>query len=188
MDKKRKAVKYLLRFVILLFISFIFGAKLYRWNSETLVGDAMPMPFGYGVSVVLSGSMEPALSVNDLVVVKKSESYNVGDIVVYQDKKSLIIHRIIETDENTIITKGDANNVPDGKSDISAVKGKLAFRVSGLGIVFMFFKQPLGAFLLIIAAVAVFELPYIKDRKKENDEEEKLKEEIKKIKSELEKL
>ena len=44
------------------------GINVYLWNASSLAGNAMPMPFGFGMAVVLSGSMEPVLSVNDLLL------------------------------------------------------------------------------------------------------------------------
>ena len=93
--KKRTGAARILLFVI---ISLIIGLSVYRWNAERLAGNAMPMPFGFGMSVVLSGSMEPELSVNDLIIIAESDSYETGDTVVYQSQGDLIIHKIIETD------------------------------------------------------------------------------------------
>ena len=94
-------------------VSLFIGLKLYSWNAENLVGNAMPMPFGYGISVVLSGSMEPELSANDLVIVRAQGSYNEGDIVVYQDRHSLVIHRIVSMGEDEVITRTDSTQYKD---------------------------------------------------------------------------
>ena len=70
MSRMKKSIKSIGRFFLLFIISLMIGLRMYYWNSSSLVGNSMPMPFGYGASVVLSGSMEPALSVNDVVIVK----------------------------------------------------------------------------------------------------------------------
>ncbi len=174
----------ILRILILAFISLIIGHRLYIWNAETLVGNAMPMPFGTGIAVVLSGSMEPELSVDDLVIVRAADTYNKGDVVVYQDGNGLVIHRIIDSDDNSYTTKGDANNVPDPPVKKEMIKGRMTARISSAGAVVRFIKTPAGFFLMIAAAVLLFEIPYLSERKKALAQQEKIKEEIRKLKEE----
>ena len=85
----------------------------------------MPMPSGFGAAVILSGSMEPELSIDDLIIVKKSDNYDVGDIVVYQRNYELIVHRIVEINGNNVITKGDANNIEDDPISKKQIIGKV---------------------------------------------------------------
>ncbi|MCH5321311.1 MAG: signal peptidase I [Eubacterium sp.] len=182
-DKKRK-LKSIGRVILLLVISLIIGIRLYSFNAQTLAGNAMPMPFGYGVSVVLSGSMEPTLSVNDLVIVNEQSDYEVDDIVVYQDGNMLVIHRIISTDEDEVITKGDANNVADEPISASDIKGKAIAHIPFVGALVRFLKTPVGFILIIAAAILLLELPNLRERKKAMEEQEKIKEEIKRLKGE----
>ena len=182
MSKTKSALKKAGRIFLLSVIGLIIGISLYSWNARTFVGNPMPMPFGWGVSVVLSGSMEPELSVNDIVFVKEQDSYETGDVVVYQDEGSLVIHRIISISENEVITQGDANNTADPPVSISKVKGKAVASLPLAGAVAQFLKTPVGFILVIIAAIALFELPYLKQRKKADDELEKIKEEIRRLK------
>lgn len=172
------------RIILLSIIGLIIGINLYSWNASTLVGNAMPMPFGWGASVVLSGSMEPALSVNDLVIVREQSEYNKDDIVVYQDGSMLVIHRIISIDGDKVITQGDANNTADKPIEMSAIKGKQVASVPLVGALTNFLKTPTGFILVIIAAIALFEVPYLKERKRANEEQEKIKEEIRRLKEE----
>ena len=87
--------------------------NLYLLNEKTLRGNALPMPFGFGTAMVLSGSMEPAIYVDDLILVAQRETYGVGDVVVYQSGDSLVVHRIIAMEDGLVTTQGDANNTPD---------------------------------------------------------------------------
>lgn len=183
MNKKNKTIGTLSRNVLLFIISLFIGIALYLWNAETLVGNAMPMPFGFGISAVLSGSMEPEYSVDDLVIVKKSDNYEIGDVVVYQSDNTLIMHRIISIDGNEIITKGDANNIEDSPIKREYIKGKASGKIPEFGAVLMLLKTPAGFLILLAAAIILFELPYYKERRKAIDEQEKIKEEIRKIKN-----
>ena len=110
--KKTKILAFCRRIVLAL-AAVIIGVRVYAWNAENLVGNRMPMPFGYGAAVVLSGSMEPVLSVNDVIIAQKTEDYAVGDMIVYQDGGSVVVHRVVTLDEETVQTRGDANNVAD---------------------------------------------------------------------------
>lgn len=172
----------ILRTVLLIFISLVIGFSVYSWNAANLVGNKMPMPLGVGMSVVLSGSMEPTLSVNDLVIIKESDSYEQGDIVIYQSGGILVIHRIIETDGDTVITKGDANNISDEPIEKSAIKGKLIASVPFVGLILRKIKSFAGVVVMLAAAVILLELSWRKEKQKDSDELEKIKEEIRNLK------
>ena len=184
MSETKRKLKRIGRMILLAVISLIIGIRLYNWNAQTLAGNAMPMPFGVGISVVLSGSMEPTLSVNDLVIVHEQSDYAVDDIVVYQDENMLVIHKIVSVNGDEIITKGDANNVEDAPISASDIKGKAVFHIPFVGALIRFLKTPVGFILIITAAIMLFELPHLQERKKAAEEQEKIKEEIKRLKGE----
>ncbi len=151
-----KAGRIVLRAVLILVISLTLGLTVYTWNAKRMMHNELPMPFGVGASVVLTGSMEPTLRVNDLVVVRRADEYNVGDIVVFQQGNQLIIHRIIEKndEEAKITTKGDANNIDDGQIPVSAVKGKYSFRVPFVGLIVKGLKTVPG--IIIVLGLSAF--------------------------------
>lgn len=70
------------------------------------------------LSVVVSGSMEPAISRGDVAILYNSEKpLEVGEVVAFRvvDDGPTILHRIIAINEtdHTILTKGDNNWVSD---------------------------------------------------------------------------
>ncbi|WP_294754963.1 signal peptidase I [uncultured Ruminococcus sp.] len=172
------------RIILFVVISIIIGLKLYSWNARTLIGNKMPMPFGYGFSVVLSGSMEPELKVNDLVIIKKQKSYQSDDIIVYQDDDLLVIHRLIEINGENAITKGDANEVNDPEISTAQIKGKMVMHIHFIGCIVQFIKSTIGTFLVLLGAVIMFELPYVREKRKTISEQERIKEEIRRLKNE----
>ena len=174
----------ILRILLLIICGAILGVNVYSFNANRLVGNRMPMPFGCGAAVVLSGSMEPALSKDDLIIVRKSNNLAVNDIVVFQDGNSLIVHRIIETDGKTVTTKGDANNASDQPVSISDIKGKVVFSIPFVGKIVNLIKTPVGILLVIIAAIALIEIPHIKEKRKHNADRQKIIEEIERLKQE----
>jgi hypothetical protein len=78
-----------------------------------------------------TGSMKPLLDqgANGLRVVPKSEEdIHIGDIITFENKYGLIVHRVIDKgtdDEGTyFITKGDNTNLMDGKIRFSDIRYK----------------------------------------------------------------
>ena len=176
--KKNKGFRGVLRVLLLAIVAAIAGVSLFSWNAARLAGNALPMPFGYGVAVVLSGSMEPELSVDDLVIIRETDSFRERDVVVYQSGSSLVIHRIIDFEGDTVITQGDANNAPDEPVPITAIKGKLIFSVPLVGAVTRVVQNPIGVICILLLALLFLELSYEKEKKKDEVDLEKLKKEI----------
>jgi signal peptidase len=105
----------------------------------------------YPMASITSESMWPALKKGDLVLIKgikdKSE-IKVGDIVVYHNPKGFTIHRVIKLNKDTLITKGDANNVSDPPVRYQEIIGKtLSFgkkliRIPLLGNISILINKP----------------------------------------------
>lgn len=188
MSKPRKKSKGIFRGILRVFlfavISLVIGCNLYTWNAKRVVGNALPMPLGYGVAVVLSGSMEPVLYIDDLVVIKATQDIDRGDIVIYQSGSSLVIHRVLSIDGETVVTKGDANNTEDDPINISDVKGKLVHTVRGAGTVTKVMRSPFVIVLILLLAIVLIELGYSKEKKEDNDDLDTLREEIRKLREE----
>lgn len=69
---------------------------------------------GFPLETVLTGSMEPAIGTEDLLLIDTySRKPEPGDIVVFEQAGRRIIHRVTERTETGYRTKGDANPDPD---------------------------------------------------------------------------
>ncbi len=180
--KMNKTLKTILRFVLLIICGAVFGMNIYLANANKLVGNKMPMPFGYGAAVVLSGSMEPTYSVDDLIIVKEQADYVLDDIVVYQDGGILVVHRIVDIDEEQVITKGDANNTTDEPIEVSVIKGKVLFAVPSVGPLVEFLKSPIGTIIVVALAILLVEIPRRREQKQDDEERQKIIDEIRKLK------
>ena len=185
MNKKR--LKMILRIVALSLVGIFLGFNIYMWNAQSLTGNAMPMPFGFGAAIVLSGSMEPTLSVDDLIFVKEQESYAVDDVVVFQNGGILVVHRIIEMKEDgLVITQGDANNAPDEEMEISRIKGVVIGHIPNAGGIVRLIKSPIVSIGLLAVAVFLLERSYRKEKEKGENEMDAIKAEIRRLKAEAE--
>lgn len=183
--KTRSTWKIIVRRVLLILCGTVLGVNVYLANARSLVGNQLPMPFGVGAAIVLSGSMEPTFYTGDLIVVRECESVAVDDIVVYQDGGSLVVHRVIALEGDTVTTQGDANNAPDEPIPLSAVKGRVLFWIPHGGDVMTAIKSPIGTICLVAAAIALVEIPHRKDKQKDDEDRQKLIDEIRKLKDEL---
>lgn len=181
-QKKRFSKKTVFRYIVFSFIGIVLGLFVYTQNAKGLLKDKMPMPFGYGMSVVLSGSMESRLSVDDLVIIKATDNYKVNDIVLFQDGNSFVIHRIIEIDGDTVTTKGDANNTADEPINKSQIKGVLVYDIAGLGAVVNILKQPVSVFIILAAAFLLTEFSYRKEKDTDTEELDEIKKMIEELK------
>lgn len=128
--------------------------------SMQVLGRPVPMIFGQGAAIVLSGSMEPEISVNDLVLYSRKENYSAGDVVVFQDGGMTSVHRIAKRSRDQIITKGDANNACDEPITREQVFGKVNFVVPGAGALF----EPGGIMTLVLAIILLEVLDVKRER------------------------
>lgn len=180
-----KRLKTVLRVLVLLILGAAAGLRIYGWNARQLTGNAVPMPFGVGASVVLSGSMEPTLSVGDLLIFCREEAYETGDVVVYQSGRTPVVHRIIALEGETVLTRGDANNAADAPFALQQIRGRVVAAIPLAGYAFWALKTPAGTVLTIAAAVLLMELSFRKERKEKEKDQEKIKAEIRRLMQEL---
>lgn len=183
--KTNKIIQNVVRVLLLFVISLIIGITVYSFNVKSLKGDQMPMPFKIGISVVLTGSMEPTISVNDLIIVKETNDYEVGDIVVFQDHSSLVVHKIIRIDGEEIVTKGDANDTEDAPISVKQIKGEVVSIIPVLGLIVKFIKSPIGIVLILAGAIVLLRLSYKKEKEEKDSDLNKLKDEIRRLKEEI---
>ena len=181
--KKKRVGSTIFRIVLIVIAGLTVGLGVFHWNAAGLVGNQLPMPFGFGVSVVMSPSMEPVLKTNDLIFVTEADSYDVDDIVVYQEGNMLVIHRIVDIDGDKVITKGDANNAPDDPVSMDDIKAKLSFRIPFVGVIFKYLKTVPGTLLVLVLAIFLLYRSRQKERDKDKEELEDIVEEIKRLRS-----
>ncbi|MBQ2826020.1 MAG: signal peptidase I [Clostridia bacterium] len=184
-QKKGKRLTGIIRIVLIVICGAVLGVNVYLANAARLVGNDLPTPFGYGMAVVLSGSMEPALSVDDMIIVKKTEDISLRDIVVYSDGRSLVVHRVVKLEGDTVTTMGDANGIEDAPISRSLIKGRVVLTVPYIGKLINVIKSPLGTALIIAAAILLVELPRILEKKKDEKEKQAIIDEIKKLRDEI---
>ncbi len=126
-----KIVVNALTFVLLLILILVIYGKV----STTFGEKSYPNYFGYTFFEVASGSMEPALHINDVVLVKMTkDNFKNGDIIAFQIGNAIITHRVLFIDGEVITVKGDSNNVVDKPIVRDQVIGRIVKVFPELGI------------------------------------------------------
>jgi len=88
-----------------------------------LISKLLPIPFG--VFIVPTRSMVPTIEPGDMVIVY-GKHVKIGDIVVWcTGPLYCVVHRLVGVRDGLIITKGDANPVPDNPVPVSRLKGRV---------------------------------------------------------------
>ncbi len=151
--KRENAFKYIvsvLSYALFIFLLLI-GGTLLLYVADIKIraakGDYTAPVFN--AYVVLSGSMEPAIHIKDIVITKKipEEELEIGDIITFISPDTRfggisVTHRIIDKYYDDSIgsysyrTQGDANNIADSALvPNSYILGKVILRVPKIGYI-----------------------------------------------------
>ena len=180
--KNKRVTKKIFKYIILNVLINLFIINLilsFEENTHIL---------GIYMFNIVSGSMEPTLEINDVVVVQKCEPSQLqkGDIITFQQEERTISHRILDiTEEKGTIkfeTKGDNNEIPD--SDLveqGQVYGKVSFRIRKIGKVISYIQNARGFINIAIFAIIVYILVSLRDKQKNSRKMKRKKYEIKKM-------
>ncbi len=160
-------------------------ARLLNWSGVVMtillillcIPFTLPKLFGLQLFEVKTASMEPEYPVGSVVYVKEAESADiaVGDIITYtlgSDTEYVMTHRVvaISEEEQTFITKGDANMVEDAEPvSFSRLVGKPVCCIPGIAAISNFINSNMGVKVMIGIFVIVIMMWLIADRLKKNE-------------------
>ena len=108
------------------------------------------------LAIVDGSSMFPTFKRNDLVFVRPSSTYRVGDVVAYHSKliHRVVLHRVVAVHGGKYTFKGDNNDFLDPEQPTQgAFIGKRWFAVPGLGRLATLLHTPWVA--AVVAALLV---------------------------------
>ena len=186
--KKKKILKMAVSVILIILACAVLYALAFTAVVKIKDPQGVAMPFGFGASFVLSGSMEPEISTDDLVFVKRADELHIGDVVLYNTGGSNVLHRITRIDGDMITTQGDANNTEDKPFSKTAVLGVYIGKIPSGGKIIRFVTNPpfvmAVVFLLMAAAVTWIFVEDHRERKKLDS----IKAEIDRLKAENEEL
>lgn len=136
----------------------------------------VPSIFGYSSLMVATGSMSGTIEEGDLIIIRDTDDYKIGDIVTFfQDGDDIpTTHRIYNIDENgNWKTRGDANNSYDKRSITSdEIIGEVVLVIPYVGT-FIDWAVEGGGLIYIIGIFLILGLGiYIIKGDDDEDEEE----------------
>ena len=132
------------------------------------INGGTPSLFGYTFHRVSSGSMEPELKVEDVIVDKEINDISEvkqGDIITFQGgaqfDNHLVTHRVIKAPYNEngtmmLQTKGDANEVADSPIRADTVKSVYVTKINFLAKLYSFFLSQWGLITFIAVLLIIF--------------------------------
>ena len=123
--------------------------------------ESTPDVFGYKTFTVVSGSMEPTISIDDIIIVKKVEKNDIqlNDIITFNIDGEIITHRVkdykVIQDEVIYTTKGDNNDVTDiHEVNFRNIEGKYINKIPKIGKVFSLLKNKyIFSFIFILLII-----------------------------------
>lgn len=143
-----KVLKTIGQFILCLILIFFILLNIFSMNNKSL--------FGFRIYRVISGSMQPALQIGDVIIVKKSNNYSERDIITYSNGLTTITHRIIAINNDEVITKGDANEVDDKPINKEQIVGKFFFRISNFSLFSIILSKNVIYLIMIFLLVLIF--------------------------------
>ena len=136
------------------FLGLILAASVWLILSKFWLKQEIPSVFGYSPVYVLSGSMEPAFSAGDMILIHPQSQYEPGDVVTFHSDGELVTHRIVGESTEGFMVKGDANNVRDEELvRAQEIVGKQVLVLPRLGGIALFFRTGKGMLLLLAIAL-----------------------------------
>ena len=171
-EKLKKSQKRKLIRKVLVKVIYILLLPIILWELIIVIKtiknpNETPDVFGIKTFTIISGSMEPNISVNDLVIIKEVEKNEIkkGDIISFRINGETITHRVtnIETDtngENLYTTQGDANNIQDyNKIKYENIEGKYIGKIPKIGgiLIALKSKEKLTIIIAILLVIYVLE-------------------------------
>lgn len=121
---------------------------------------------GYTIFQVITGSMSPTINPQDIVIVKLTDDVKTNDIITFRVGNDFVTHRMIGTEEDKIITRGDANNSQDAPITKEVIVGKVVFIISNVAIWIKVIKEPI-VIAAIIISIIVIKIIFFKETKED---------------------
>lgn len=135
----------------------------------------IPRFIGCNVFNVISGSMEPDISVGSAVFVKNAEAADIveGDVISFNSSMKsdgIVTHRVIENNsiDKQFITKGDANQDADiFPVSYNQLIGKVCLTIPMYGFFLAFLSNIYGKIIIVVAIISLALFCVTKDKEHE---------------------
>ena len=176
MNEKNDKIARIFKSIIMVSIILIIGSIILSLLLTISKKVKLTMIGSYGLTTVKTGSMDPTITVSDLIVIKKTNDYKPNDIIVYHDNQSLVIHRLIRYEGSLVVTKGDYIYNTEEKIDSSLIEAEVIFVIPYIGALIKIIKSPYVITIIVGGAMILLSISFLKEKKPKEggtNEEEK---------------
>lgn len=175
-NKRKENVKIIKKVIEIVVVILIYNIALIAVSSDSKVN--LITIFGYKSYIIKTNSMEPTISIDDVIITKKLDKENIklGDVITFLQNGEVITHRITKIDENgEYTTKGDNNNIEDTfKITYDNIEGKHILTIPYFGKIVQVLDNKI-VFLVITLIVLIFMFFTIQNQEKRENRREKKK-------------
>ena len=185
-NKVLKTVKNIFKYIFYGFLSLLIIVTSWLCIDKYIIESKIPSFFGYSSLMVATGSMSGTIEEGDLIIIKDTGDYKIGDIVTFFQEGDQIptTHRIWNIDEEgKFITRGDANNSYDAVHITSDdIYGEVVLVIPAVGVAIGWLTDGGGyiyvAGTLLIIGIGIYllksedlsEIEEVKEEKEETKE------------------
>lgn len=128
---------------------------------KLILKSQVPSFAGYSILVIATGSMQDTIMEGDLIIIKDTGEYKIGDIVTFahEGEKTPTTHRIVDFADDSkevFITRGDANNTQDRVNVTKdEIFGEVVLVMHDLGLLVGWLTKG-GGFIYVLAVILIF--------------------------------
>ena len=155
-------VKKTLSSILLIICAILLVIAAWLCIDKFIIGSPVPSFCGYSSLSIATGSMSGTLEIGDIIIIKDTDDYKIGDIVTFLQGDDTVptTHRIIQyAEDGRFITKGDANNADDGEKGVAKeeILGEMVCHMPILGMFVGWIKDG-GGMIYLIAVILIIGL------------------------------
>lgn len=131
---------------------------------------SVPKAVGIQPYVVLSGSMEPGIHTGGIIFTDTNKADpKPDDVITFKvNDGSLVTHRVVRVDDDSIVTKGDANETEDSAIHKDQVTGTVIFSIPFIGYAVSILTS--RGSIMILCALVIFVFTFAPSPKKKKQE------------------
>ena len=162
-----RLIKDVFNIITIIIIALIVIALYCMFQTNVLKKEYANI-FNYTFFEIKTGSMAETIKIDDIIIVKITKDVHNGDIITYTENNAFITHRIIDEQEDILVTKGDANNTKDKPITRDQVIGKVVKTFTGFVVWIKVFSN-WKVIVSIVVTLFFLGLAISGDKKKENN-------------------
>ncbi len=174
-NKRKENVKIAKKVIEIIAIILIYNIILIALSSANKISVVNIL--GYKSYIIKTNSMEPTISINDVVITKKvkKEKIKKGDVITFLQEGEVITHRITQIDDNgNYTTKGDNNNIEDiFKITYENIEGKHILTIPYLGKIVQALDNKIVLLIITLIILIFMFITILNQEKRENRREKK---------------